>query len=111
MLRAGLKPGERLLVHGASGAVGTAAVQLARNLGAQIVGTAGTDEGLKLVKDCGAHWAFNHREEGYDKKMVEASGGGFDVILENLANVNLDRDMQMIRKGNDTIMQYDDNNI
>ncbi len=49
---------------------------------------------------CGADAAFCHREEGYESKMKEAvEGGGFDVILENLANVNLDRDMKMIKKG------------
>ncbi len=47
----GYKAGESLLVHGASGAVGTAAVQLAKHLGAsKVVGTAGTKEGMELVK-------------------------------------------------------------
>ena len=94
-----LMAGETVLIHGASGAVGTAAIQIAKSLGATVVGTAGTEEGLDVVRKCGAHHVFNHRDEGYQQKMVEQAGGKFDVILENLANVNLGSDMEMIKAG------------
>jgi len=55
------KAGERVLVHGASGAVGLAACQMARAHGMTVVGTAGTPQGMELVKSNGAHLVFNHR--------------------------------------------------
>jgi NADPH:quinone reductase len=93
-------PGETVLVHGASGAVGVAAVQIARAAGMRVVGTAGTAEGLALVLREGAHAVFDHRSPGYLEEAVEATGGrGFDVILEMLANVNLSRDLKVLAMG------------
>ncbi|CAL1593331.1 unnamed protein product [Knipowitschia caucasica] len=95
--RAKAKPGETVLIHGASGGVGVAACQLSRALGLRVLGTAGTTEGLKLVLKNGAHLAFNHREDGYTDKIMEATGGqGVDVIVEMLSNVNLDKDLKMM---------------
>src|SRR5437870_13055528 len=59
--RGDAKPGETVLVHGASGGVGTAAVQLARARGLRVFGTAGSDEGIKLTRQQGAHEVFDHR--------------------------------------------------
>ena len=90
---------ENVLIHGASGAVGSAAVQIANSIGAKVFGTAGTEEGMEVVRKSGAHHVFNHCEQGYEKKMREETNGeGFDVIIENLANINLERDLQMMRK-------------
>ncbi len=98
--RACARPGNRVLIHGASGGVGTAAVQLAKSLGMIVTGTAGTPDGMKLVKDQGADFVFNHREDGYSDKAYAATGeNGFDVIIEMLANVNLDRDLDLLAHG------------
>ena len=99
ILRAQTRPGEVVLIHGASGAVGTAAVQIARALGATVVGTAGTKEGMDVVSRCGAHHVFNHNHKSYEKKMLEHLGTGFDVIIEHLANINLGHDLQMLKNG------------
>jgi len=89
--------GETVLVHGASGGVGTASLQIARAIGLTVFGTAGTDKGLELVKREGAHEAFNHTKAGYQDEIMKASGGrGVDVILEMLANVNLGGDLKML---------------
>ncbi|TRY75456.1 hypothetical protein TCAL_07106 [Tigriopus californicus] len=94
------RPGEIVLIHGASGAVGTAAVQIARALGTTVVGTAGTKDGMDVVTECGAHHVFNHNHKSYEKKMVDHIGGeGFDVIIEHLANINLGHDLQMLKPG------------
>jgi NADPH2:quinone reductase len=88
---------ETVLVHGASGGVGTASVQMARAMGLTVFGTAGTDKGLDLAKREGAHQAFNHAKPGYQEEIMKASGGrGVDVILEMLANVNLGGDLKML---------------
>jgi NADPH2:quinone reductase len=98
--RAEAKPGETVLVHGASGGVGTAAVQLARSRGLRVFGTAGSDEGLKLVREQGAHEVFDHRAHAHFEQIMKAtSGHGVDVIVELLANVNLDSDLTILAKG------------
>jgi len=94
------RPGETVLIHGASGAVGTAAVQIARSMGVIVVGTAGTKDGMDVVAKCGAHHVFNHNHKWYVKNMMDAVGGaGFDVIIEHLANINLGHDVQMLKEG------------
>ena len=94
------RAGETVLVHGASGGVGTAAVQIARAQGLTVIGTAGTPEGLALVRTQGAHAVVNHRDAGYEARILEATGGrGADIILEMLANVNLDRDLDLVAPG------------
>jgi NADPH:quinone reductase len=88
---------ETVLVHGASGGVGTAAVQIARAEGLTVFGTAGTDKGLDLIKREGAHEAFNHTKAGYTDEIMKATGGrGVDIILEMLANVNLAADLKLL---------------
>jgi len=88
---------ETVLIHGASGGVGTAGVQIARAMGMTVIGTAGTDKGLDLVGREGAHHAFNHTKAGYAEEILKATGGrGVDVVLEMLANVNLATDMKLL---------------
>ena len=95
--RAAARPGESVLVHGASGGVGIAAVQIARTLGLTVFGTAGTPEGLELVRSQGAHHALDHHSSDYLDYIRELTGGrGVDVIVEMLANVNLDRDLGLL---------------
>ena len=91
------RAGETLLVHGASGGVGVAAVQWARALGLTVIGTAGTSRGLELVKKEGAHHVFDHSKAGYPEEILKATGGrGIDLILEMLANVNLATDLKLL---------------
>jgi NADPH2:quinone reductase len=94
------KAGDVVLVHGASGGVGTAAVQMARAHGLVVIGTAGTPAGLTLVAAQGAHHVLNHREPDYLRQVMTLTDGrGADVVLEMLANVNLDRDLEVLAFG------------
>jgi NADPH2:quinone reductase len=96
-IRAGARAGDTVLVHGASGGVGTAAVQIARAHGLKVIGTAGTDEGRRLVAAQGAHEVLDHRQPDYLQRVMPLTGGaGVDVVLEMLANVNLDRDLEVL---------------
>src|SRR5438034_2622520 len=98
--RADAKPGETVLVHGASGGVGTAAVQLARARGLRVFGTASSDEGRKLAREQGAHEVFDHGAPDHFEHVMKATGGrGVDVIVELLANVNLGKDLTILAKG------------
>jgi NADPH2:quinone reductase len=97
--RAHAVAGETVLVHGASGGVGTAGVQLARAHGMTVIGTAGTDKGRQLVKEQGAHHVLDHTAAGYLDQVMRLSGGrGVDVVLEMLSNVNLDKDLTVLAK-------------
>ncbi len=91
------RPGDRVLVHGATGGVGVVAVQLAVRRGMTVVGTADDDKGADLVRQLGATGAFVHSREGYFEKVKAL--GPFDVVVECLANVNLGRDLEALAKG------------
>ncbi|MGQ4809424.1 Quinone oxidoreductase 1 [Candidatus Entotheonellaceae bacterium PAL068K] len=100
MHRARPLPGETLLVHGASGGVGTAAVQIARAAGLTVIGTAGTERGRQLVLEQGAHQVLDHTVSGYLEQVISLTEGrGVDIILEMLANVNLGNDLEVLAHG------------
>lgn len=90
MQRAQAQPGETVLVHGASGGVGLAAVQLAIAHGCRVIGTAGTERGRQLVHEQGAEEVLDHSQ---------APSHPPDIIIEMLANVNLGRDLELLARG------------
>jgi len=91
------RAGEAVLIHGASGGVGIAAVQMARAIGMTVLGTASTQKGRELVSREGADHVFDHTSPGYRDEILQASGGrGVDLILEMLANVNLGHDLKLL---------------
>ncbi len=93
-------PAETVLIQGASGGVGIAAVQLARAAGLHVVGTASTERGRKLVADEGAHEVLDHSApDHFEKALALTKGRGYDVIIEMLANVNLAKDLPDSRDG------------
>lgn len=95
--RAQAQPGETVLVHGASGGVGVACLQMARAAGLVVIGTAGTEPGGRLVAEHGAHHVLDHRTPGYLETLVKITNGrGVDVVLEMLANVNLGKDLTIL---------------
>jgi len=86
-----------VLVHGASGGVGIAAIQILRAMGCTIFGTAGTPKGLSLIEREGAHLSFDHSKPDYKDQIMRATAGkGVDVILEMLANMNLGADLKLL---------------
>ena len=96
--KAGAVKGETVLIHGASGGVGIAAVQWAKNAGLKVFGTASSDEGKTLVANQGADAVFDHSKEDYLDEIKDATGGkGVDVIIEMLANVNLQKDFDVLK--------------
>ena len=95
--RANAQPGETVLVHGASGGVGLAAVQIAHALGMTVIGTAGSDKGRDAVKASGAEHVLDHTQASYLDEIKTLTGGkGPDVILEMLANINLAKDLAAV---------------
>ncbi len=93
-------PEETVLVHGATGGVGSAAVQIAKAAGFTVIATGGTEQGRQMVKNQGAEHVLDHSQSGYLDAAHELTGGrGVDIILEMLANVNLGRDLGVLAKG------------
>jgi NADPH:quinone reductase len=92
-----------VLVHGASGSVGNAAIQLAINAGITVIGTAGSDAGLQLVKNLGAHHVFNHRDPDY-LSQIKAVTKGIDIVLEMAASANLLKDIGLMNSGGHIIV-------
>jgi NADPH2:quinone reductase len=98
--RAHAVPGESVLVHGASGGVGIAGVQLARAAGLTVIGTAGTERGRQLVLEQGAHHVLDHTASEYLEQVLSLTQRrGVDIILEMLANVNLGHDLSVLARG------------
>jgi NADPH2:quinone reductase len=88
---------ETVLVHGATGGVGTAAVQIAAAAGMTVIGTGGTDRGRQMVAEQGADLVLDHHDLSCASKLMDATGGrGVDVILEMLADVNLGTDLNLL---------------
>ncbi|MBF0560001.1 MAG: NADPH:quinone reductase [Nitrospirae bacterium] len=97
VFRAKALAGETILVHGASGGVGIAAVQLARAAGMTVIGTSGSEEGRALALEQGAHYVIDHKDPAHIEQVRAITGGrGVDVILEMLANVNLGKDLSAL---------------
>ena len=98
-------PGETVLIHGASGGVGVAAIQLARAAGLTIIATAGSDKGRQLVTDQGAQHVLDHRAPDYLAQALKLTGGrGVNLLLEMLANVNLGKDLPVLASGGRVIV-------
>src|SRR5687768_10611924 len=82
------QPAETVLVHGATGGVGLAAVQMARAHGCTVLGTGGSDEGRQLVLKEGAHHVLDHHDPNYLKQVMDLTGGrGVDLVLEMAAHI------------------------
>ena len=97
--RGGAIAGETVFIHGATGSVGTSAIQLAKRAGLRVIGSGGTTHGLDLIRAQGADHAVDHSKERYIDEITQLTGGnGPDLILEMLANVNLAGDMDIAAK-------------
>jgi len=95
---ADLQPGERVLIHGAAGGVGIAAIQLARHLGVEIFATAGSEEKRDFVKLLGADHVFDSRSLAFADDILEATNGeGVDVVLNSLAGEAIRRNLRILK--------------
>jgi len=95
--RAGLQPGEDLLVHAAAGGVGIAAVQIGKALGARVLATAGGAEKLEVARQAGADVLIDYREEDFVERVKAETGGkGADVIYDSVGGDVFDRSLKCI---------------
>lgn len=95
--RARAVEGETVLVHGATGGVGVAAVQIARSRGMTVIGTGGSEEGRQMILAQGAHHALDHHAPDYLQQVTHLSNGrGADVVLEMAAHLNLGKVLAVV---------------
>jgi NADPH2:quinone reductase len=93
--RADLQAGESVLIHAAAGGSGSAAVQLAKNAGARVFATAGTEEKVQLCRDLGADVAINYNEADFAEiVLAETANKGVDVVFDNVGEAVMEKSMQ-----------------
>ena len=93
-------PGQTVLVHGGSGGVGVAAIQLSKAQGLKVIATAGSEAGIKFLFELGADHVLDHRSSEHFAKVMEITGGsGVDIVLEMAAHINLGSDLKALGKG------------
>lgn len=97
VIEAALHPGETVLVHGATGGIGTAAVQIAHQLGARVLAVVGSDSAIEPIRELGADIAWNRHTTDIPEAVREA--GGADVILDVVGGSALPGNVQALRTG------------
>ena len=96
-MTANLQPGETLLVHGGSSGIGTMAIQLAREVGAQVAVTAGSAEKLDVCRELGASILVNYRDQDFEQVVRDATDGhGADVVLDTIGAKYLARNVSLL---------------
>ncbi len=95
-----LLPGDTVLIHAAAGGVGQALVQFAKHLGCTIVGTAGSDEKLELLRSQGVHYAINYRKENYaDVARKWLDGKRFSATFNAIGGSSIKKDYALLGSG------------
>jgi NADPH2:quinone reductase len=85
-------------IHGASGGVGVAAIQWGKSLGLTIIASAGTNEGMKFIRDQGVDLAVNHKDPRHYSEILDfTESKGVDIIIEMAAHINLTKDCSIVK--------------
>lgn len=93
-----LEPGEKILIHGAAGGVGIAAIQIAKWCGAEIYATAGSDEKRDFLRLLGVEYVFDSRSLAFaDDILAVTNGRGVDVVLNSLAGEAINRNLRVLK--------------
>lgn len=93
-----LKQGETALIHAAAGGVGLLLVQMAKNLGARVIGTAGTEEKARLAREAGADEVIIYTRQDFEAETKRITGGqGVHVIYDGVGKSTFDQDLNILR--------------
>ena len=93
-----LKKGETALVHAAAGGVGLLLVQMAKNIGARVIGTAGSEEKARLAREAGADEVIIYTSQDFEAETKRMTGGkGVDVIYDGVGKSTFDKDLNILR--------------
>ncbi len=93
-----LKKGETALIHAAAGGVGLLLVQMAKNIGARVIATAGTEEKVKLAREAGADEVILYSQQDFEEETKRATEGkGVHVIYDGVGKTTFDKDLNILR--------------
>jgi NADPH:quinone reductase-like Zn-dependent oxidoreductase len=95
--RGNLQPGQRVLIHGGAGGVGTIAIQLAKHLGAAVATTVSADD-IDFVRELGADFVIDYRSQDFEQLL-----DGYDLVLDSLGGKNLEKSLRVLRPGGKAI--------
>lgn len=97
--KAGVKKGDSVLVHAAGSGVSSAAIQIAKLFGAQIIATSGSDEKLERAKQLGADHTINTKTADFVSEVRRLSAGGMDIIIDHVGKVFWEKNVRVLRSG------------
>jgi NADPH:quinone reductase-like Zn-dependent oxidoreductase len=104
VVMAGIKSGERVLVHAAAGGVGTAAVQIARHHGAEVFGTASASK-HDAIRELGVAHAIDYRTQDFEQEVRRLTDGqGVDVVMDATGPTSFRKDYRLLRQGGRLVM-------
>ena len=96
-MRGKLQKNEKVLIHGGASGIGTTAIQLAKNFGAKVYATAGSDEKCQVVEKLGAVKCFNYKTKEFEKEINQLTNKqGVDVILDMVAGPYISRNLKCL---------------
>ena len=100
----GLREGDRVLIHAAAGGVGIAATQIARNVGAEIFGTASPSK-HDAIRAQGVDHAIDYRSQDFEAEVMRITGGeGVDLVIDALGPTSFRKDYRLLRSGGRLVM-------
>jgi synaptic vesicle membrane protein VAT-1 len=104
ILMGGLRQGDRVLVHGAGGGVGISATQIARNVGAEIFGTASPGK-HEAIRAQGVEHTIDYREQDFEAEVMRITGGeGVDLVIDASGPTSFRKDYRLLRSGGRLVM-------
>lgn len=99
VIKAGIQPGQTLLVHAGAGGVGSMAIQIAKAAGSRVITTISSKEKGLVAASMGADVVVNYREESFVDRCLEETGGrGVDAVIEMVSAENFDKSCQALKK-------------
>ena len=93
VVRGNVQPGQKVLIHGGAGGVGSIAIQLAKHLGA-IVATTASPRNHEFVRELGADMAIDYHTQDFEQLLI-----GYDLVLDNIGGENLEKSLRVLRPG------------
>jgi NADPH2:quinone reductase len=93
-----VKKGDTVLIHAAAGGAGLLLVQMAKQLGARVIGTAGTADKLRLAREAGADEVINYREQDFEAETKRLTDGkGVEAIYDGVGQSTFEKDLNILR--------------
>ena len=100
-----LRKGDKILIHSGAGGVGTALIDLAKNIGCEIYATAGSDEKVAFLKELGVQHPINHRNSDYQRTIAKAlKGARLSASFNALGGASFGKDLKLIGSGGSVVL-------